>query len=71
MYWFAHGGIESSNEKCLNQRSITPGECEEDTCDSNSPILRSLQDRRNLLDDQKSPLSLNSGSTFYFFYFIL
>lgn len=58
MYWFAHGGIESSNEKCLNQRSTTPGDGEEDI-DSSSPVLRSLQDRRNLPDDQK-PFNLNS-----------
>lgn len=59
MYWFAHGGVETSNEKCLNPR-IT-GECEEDICDASSPLLKSLQDRRSLHDDQKSPNSLNSG----------
>lgn len=61
MYWFAHGGLESSNDKCLNQRSTTPGECDEDN-EGTSPTLRSLPDRRGLPDDQKSPLSLNSGN---------
>ena len=59
MYWFAHGGMES-NDKCLNQRSTTPGECEEEVNDATSPTLRSLPDRRGLVDDQKSPYYLNT-----------
>lgn len=57
MYWFAHGGIESNSEKCLNQRN----EGEEDVNDSTSPTLRLMHDRRVLPDEQKSPLYLNPG----------
>ena len=57
MYWFAHGGIESNIEKCLNQRN----EGEEEVPDSTSPTLRSMHDRRGHPDEQKSPFYLNSG----------
>ncbi|KFM76514.1 Reticulocyte-binding protein 2-like protein a, partial [Stegodyphus mimosarum] len=62
MYWFAHGGIETNTEKCLSQqRSTTPGEGDEESNDSNSPTWKSLPDRRNFPEEQKSP-SLRDAS---------
>lgn len=60
MYWFAHGGMESSYDKCLIPRSCAANEGDDDALDSCSPIPKSLHDRRGVSDEQKS-FHLNSG----------
>ncbi|XP_035210825.1 myb-like protein X isoform X2 [Stegodyphus dumicola] len=64
MYWFAHGGIETNAEKCLSQqRSATPGEGDEESNDSNSPTWKSLPDRRNFPEEQKSAFLRDASHT--------
>ncbi|XP_054718489.1 FK506-binding protein 5-like isoform X2 [Uloborus diversus] len=53
MYWFAHGGLESSADRGAAQKCSAHGETEEES-DSNPPSLKSLPERRTVLEEHRA-----------------